>query len=56
MVKLLFVIVLDEMVKVADDLAFEHVQVMTQDPDYFHKNMTNYGALFLRIKNKCGFW
>ena len=37
----------DEMVKVADDLAFEHVQVMTEDPDYFHKNMTNYGALFL---------
>ena len=37
----------DEMVKVADELAFEHVQVMTEDPDYFHDNMTNYGALFL---------
>ncbi len=36
-----------EMVKVADDLAFEHVQVMTRDPDYFLDNMTNYGALFL---------
>ena len=37
----------DEMVAVADDLASEHVQVMTQDPDYFLNNMTNYGALFL---------
>lgn len=37
----------DEMVKVADDYASEHVQVMTRDPDYFLKNMTNYGALFL---------
>lgn len=36
-----------EMVKVADDYANEHVQVMTRDPDYFLKNMTNYGALFL---------
>jgi len=37
----------DEMVKVADDYANEHVQVMTKDPDYFLKNMTNYGAMFL---------
>ncbi|MEM1021164.1 MAG: histidinol dehydrogenase [Pseudomonadota bacterium] len=37
----------DEMVAVADDIASEHVQVMTEDPDYFLKNMTNYGALFL---------
>jgi sulfopropanediol 3-dehydrogenase len=36
-----------EMVKVADQIASEHVQVMTRDPDYFLKNMTNYGALFL---------
>jgi len=36
-----------EMVRVADDYANEHVQVMTRDPDYFLKNMTNYGALFL---------
>ena len=38
---------IDEMVDVANDLAFEHVQVMTEDPDYFHKHMTNYGAMFL---------
>ena len=38
---------LDEMVEEADRIAYEHVQVMTEDPDYFCKNMTNYGALFL---------
>ena len=37
----------DEMVAEANRLAFEHVQVMTQDPDYFLENLTNYGALFL---------
>ena len=36
-----------EMVEVADEIASEHVQVMTKDPDYFLENMTNYGALFL---------
>jgi len=38
---------IDEMVEVADQLAYEHVQVMTEDPDYFADNITNYGALFL---------
>jgi sulfopropanediol 3-dehydrogenase len=37
----------DEMVAEADRIASEHVQVMTRDPDYFLKHMTNYGALFL---------
>lgn len=37
----------EEMVAVADELASEHVQVMTRDPQYFLDNMTNYGALFL---------
>lgn len=36
-----------EMVRVADEIASEHVQVMTRDPRYFLDNMTNYGALFL---------
>jgi sulfopropanediol 3-dehydrogenase len=36
-----------EMVREADQIASEHVQVMTRDPDYFLKNMRNYGALFL---------
>ncbi len=37
----------DEMVREADRIASEHVQVMTRDPDYFLNNMTNYGSLFL---------
>jgi sulfopropanediol 3-dehydrogenase len=37
----------EEMVQVADRIASEHVQVMTQDPDYFLRAMRNYGALFL---------
>lgn len=37
----------EEMVRIADEIASEHVQVMTADPDYFLKKMTNYGALFL---------
>ena len=36
-----------EMVKEADRIASEHVQVMTRDPDYFLAHMKNYGALFL---------
>ena len=36
-----------EMVAEADRIASEHVQVMTRDPDYFLRNMTNFGALFL---------
>lgn len=37
----------EEMLKIANEIASEHVQVMTRDPDYFLANMTNYGALFL---------
>ncbi|RRW39893.1 histidinol dehydrogenase [Pseudomonas luteola] len=37
----------DEMLAIANDLAFEHVQVMTQDPDWFLTHLRNYGALFL---------
>src|SRR6201995_2536921 len=35
-----------EMVREADRIASEHVQVMTRDPDYFLANMKNYGSLF----------
>jgi sulfopropanediol 3-dehydrogenase len=38
---------LDEMVREADRIASEHVQVMTRNDDLFLRNMTNYGALFL---------
>lgn len=37
----------EEAVFEADKLAYEHVEVLTKDPDYFLRNMTNYGALFL---------
>ena len=37
----------EEIVRTADNIASEHVQVMTSDPGYFLQNMTNYGALFL---------
>lgn len=37
----------EEMARVGNELAFEHVQVLTRDPDYFLENMNNYGAIFL---------
>jgi sulfopropanediol 3-dehydrogenase len=37
----------DEMLKMADEIASEHVQVMTDRDDWFLENMTCYGALFL---------
>ncbi|WP_435229790.1 histidinol dehydrogenase [Pseudopelagicola sp. nBUS_20] len=37
----------DEILAVADDIASEHVQVMTDRDDWFLENMTCYGALFL---------
>jgi sulfopropanediol 3-dehydrogenase len=46
---------IEEMVTVADDLAFEHVQVMTRDPDHFLRHMTNYGALFLGPRTNVSF-
>ena len=45
----------EEMVREADRIASEHVQVMTRDPDYFLKNMTNYGALFLGPRTNVAF-
>jgi sulfopropanediol 3-dehydrogenase len=36
-----------EMLKEADALASEHVEVLTADPKWWLDNMTNYGALFL---------
>ncbi|MGB0958107.1 MAG: histidinol dehydrogenase, partial [Litorivicinus sp.] len=45
----------EEMVAVADDIASEHVQVMTKDPNYFLDNMTNYGALFLGEKTNVSY-
>ncbi len=46
---------LDEMAAKADELASEHVQVMTADPDYFLQRMTNFGALFLGPRTNVSF-
>ena len=46
---------IDEMVQVADDIASEHVQVMTTDPNVFLDRMTNYGALFLGPRTNVSF-
>jgi sulfopropanediol 3-dehydrogenase len=45
----------EEMVRIADEIASEHVQVMTRDPDYFLNNMTNYGALFLGARTNVSY-
>ena len=37
----------EEMARVADEIASEHVEVLTRDPQYFLDKLTNYGALFL---------
>ena len=37
----------DEMVDISNELAFEHVQVMTDRDDWFLENLSNYGSLFL---------
>lgn len=37
----------DEMLHVANDMAYEHVQVMTDRDDWYLDNMHSYGALFL---------
>ncbi len=37
----------DDMLAVSEEIASEHIQVMTDRDDWFLENMTNYGALFL---------
>jgi sulfopropanediol 3-dehydrogenase len=44
-----------EMVREADRIASEHVQVMTRDPEYFLQKMTNYGAMFLGPRTNVAF-
>ncbi len=46
---------LDEMIATADEIASEHVQVMTSDPNLFLRRMTNYGALFLGPRTNVSF-
>jgi len=44
-----------EMLQVAEEICSEHVQVMTEDPDWFLEHMTNYGALFLGARTNVSF-
>jgi sulfopropanediol 3-dehydrogenase len=37
----------EEMVAAADELAYEHVEVLTADPRWYLERLSNYGALFL---------
>ena len=37
----------EEMLQVADEIASEHVEILTREPGWFLENMSNYGALFL---------
>lgn len=46
---------MEEMLAKADELASEHVQVMTRDPDFFLHNLRNYGALFLGPRTNVAF-
>lgn len=45
----------DEMAAIADQIASEHVQVMTRDPEFFLHRMSNYGALFLGARTNVSF-
>ncbi len=45
----------EEMLAKADEIASEHVQINTEDPDYFVDNMTNYGALFIGNRTNVAF-
>lgn len=45
----------EEMLQKADELAFEHVQVLTRDPDWFLEHLSNYGGLFLGARTNVAF-
>lgn len=45
----------EEMLAKADELASEHVQIMTARDDWFASNMTNYGALFIGPRTNVSF-
>ena len=46
---------IEEMLREADRIASEHVQVMTRDPDYVLQNLRNYGSLFLGPRTNVAF-
>jgi sulfopropanediol 3-dehydrogenase len=46
---------LEEAVREADILAYEHVEVLTRQPRYFLERLRNYGALFLGPETNVAF-
>ena len=45
----------DEMLSIANDIASEHVQIMTDRDDWYLEHMVNYGALFLGPRTNVAF-
>ena len=53
--EIILVDTVEELVSEGDRIASEHVQILTRDPDYFLRHMTNYGALFLGPRTNVSF-
>jgi sulfopropanediol 3-dehydrogenase len=53
--EIILVDTVEELLQEGDRIASEHVQVLTRDPDYFLKRMTNFGALFLGPRTNVSF-
>ena len=53
--EIILVDTVEELLQEGDRIASEHVQVLTHDPDYFLKHMTNFGALFLGPRTNVSF-
>jgi sulfopropanediol 3-dehydrogenase len=45
----------EELVREADRIASEHVEILTEEPEYFLEHMTNYGSLFLGPETNVAF-
>ncbi len=44
-----------DMLRAADEIASEHVEVLTREPDWFLERLNNYGALFLGPRTNVAF-
>ena len=45
----------EEVIRESDRIASEHVQVMTENPDFFLERLQNYGALFLGARTNVAY-
>ena len=53
--EIILVDTVEELISKADEIASEHVQVLTKDPEYFLRNLRNFGALFLGPRTNVSF-